>query len=257
MAELNARFRRAVSGDGAAALPHAGVLLSQVDGHRQAGAAWLPSPADVVRGFMSTSLIFADLARSFPSIPLFAYDSGVVLRPSAVQVLCLYGADASTDQSHACGASQAPGGWCTRADLPADLDPHATFACGFDYLRGWRSGLNPWHVADAGPVLAYQSLRGHGNATAPFTGYNEIITAPWDASAIEAFFVVDCARDEANHDFQAHWQNERVAATCAEAHAVGHAARDAFVAAHGLVNESFPLLVLRRGEWTEPFAPLV
>ena len=249
VADVNARFHRGVN-DRGLPFPHAGVLISQMDGHRSDGAPWLPSSADIGRGFMSASIIFSSLERSFASVPLFSYDSGVVLRPSGVTPLCLYGSDASTDQAHACGDTRME--WCNPSDIPAD--PLAARVCGFDYMRGWRSGLNPWRLEHAGPVLEYQTGRGRGNATLPWSGYNEVITAPWHDAAIDFFFLVDCADDEFNHDFHAQWMNSRVAATCAEAHAAGREAHAAFLRAHSVSRASFPLLMLRRNDWSHPFA---
>lgn len=168
---MNARFHRDVRST-AFDFPHAGVLISQIDGHRSEGRPWLPSTDEVARGFMSASIIFDRLEHSFATIPLFSYDSGVVLRPSGVDALCLYGADGSTDQAGHCGSAILP--WCSPGDLPRDPDTARPPVCGFDLPRSWRMGVAPWHVEDAGLVLEYQTHRGAGNTTPAFTGYNEV-----------------------------------------------------------------------------------
>lgn len=234
------------------AFAHAGVLISHFDGHRSDEQPWLPSADETRRGLMSASLIFGQLHRSFSRIPLFSYDSGVVLRPAAVTPLCMYGNDAATDRLPVCGDSAMP--WCTASDLPAGTSPSATRVCGFDFLRNWRSGLNPWHVEQAPAVLEHQSVRGQGDATPPFTGYNEVVVAPWDESAIEFFFLVECADDEPNRRVPAQWMDDALARTCEEAHSAGRRAHAAFLRAHGVSSTSFPLLMLRRGDWTQPFA---
>lgn len=45
----------------------------------------------------------------------------------------------------------------------------------------------------------------------------------------------------------------RLARSCEEAHAAGRAAHAAFLREHGASSESFPLLTLRRDDWTQPF----
>lgn len=201
---------------------------------------------------MSGSLIFGQLQRSFATLPLFSYDGGVVLRPSGVSSLCLYGADGSTDQAGQC--ERAILGWCSPSDLPLGTDPMHHPACGFDMPRGWRSGVSPWRNKDAALALDYQSRRGAGNATTPWTGYNEAILEPWDDTGIEFFFIVDCERNEANKFLPKLNMVVRLAHTCDEAHAAGRRTHAAFLREHGLTNASFPLLMLRRNNWAEPFA---
>ena len=210
---------------------------------------------------MSASLIFAGLQSTFTTIPLFSYDAGVILRPDAVRPWCLFGADAATDQVYhhgggchrersttcilGCGE---PESFCNVWDLS---DAPAGRVCGFDYLGNWNAGLRPYRTEDAAQVLAYQSTRG---PAVGWTGYNEVAINPWGDDAIDAFFVVDCQPDEANHWLLPAILNRMHASNCAEAHENGRAAHAAFLRDHGVTAAEMPLLMLRRGDWYQPFA---
>ena len=115
----------------------------------------------------------------------------------------------------------------------------------------WNAGLRPYRTEDAAQVLAYQSTRG---PAVGWTGYNEVAINPWGDDAIDAFFVVDCQPDEANHWLLPAILNRMHASNCAEAHENGRAAHAAFLRDHGVTAAEMPLLMLRRGDWYQPLA---
>lgn len=233
----------------------------QLDDHQQAHAPWLPiSDEWGTRG--SASLFFGGMNRSYARLPLFAgYDPGMVLRPDHVKPYCIYGVDGSSDGSRrgtcwgverwdcvpGCGALATDHCTPPAAGQPWNADPIAGQVCGFFAFGGWRAGVQATRLEDAGPLLEYYAGRG------VYHMYNEVVVEHWTDAAVESFFVVECEPDEPNVPRTTNHDPD-FSTSCAEAHARGRHIHAQYLAAHPhLSAESFPLLMLRRQHWSEPF----
>ena len=225
----------------------------------------------------SASLVFAGMNVTWPTPPIFSYDSGLLFKPSAIETRCLYGIDAATEAAGSCQHEHGPS-FCEPSSLRG-LDPHNRShdrsACGFHPTHGWRD-TNPWRVADAQTMLAYQAQRGPGSnlSHASWTSsppgktalqykwsYNEVIVRPWSEHAVEAIYLVDCQPTEVNHHIpgapimggKVNPLYIPVQRTCAKAHEIGRKVHGHYQRAHR--GKSIPLVMLRRRAWDWVYAP--
>ncbi|KAL3920511.1 MAG: hypothetical protein SGPRY_005227, partial [Prymnesium sp.] len=151
-ASLNARFLLPPEEGG-------GLLLHQLDGLQDPERPWAPcreggqgwegcsSPRVQERRMrVSGSMVHSGLGRSYKAIPLFSFDSGVVLRPETARVYCAYGIDGGiddgTNRPKLCAAPQIEQGECLPGcgEPPDWCDPHHLsrggwpgYKCGFMY----------------------------------------------------------------------------------------------------------------------------
>lgn len=203
-------------------------------------------------------MIFGGLHRTFATIPMFSYDAGVVYRPSKTKVNCAFGRDGAVDDlKPRCREGQgacvpgcgSPPNWCD----PEHLRYGGWHVCGFTWDGA--GGLRPWRPEDLGKLLDEQAnnwgadYKGIGN----FKGYNEVVVRSRDVlnslpSSIEAIFLTECNAGQSNLDYQG-----RTAPSCAVAHERGRSMYQRFLAAYGLSEAEFPLLMLRPDDWVEPF----
>lgn len=247
-----------------ATAPEAGVIIHTVDSREAEGREWAPA-AD--RAWMSSSILSSVLRRTYATIPLFSYDSGVILDPAHAVVTCAYGMDASTLVAHKETGCQAVeegkrGQWqrC-EPDAVGDCSLRTRAnTCGFHYVHGWSTGATAWRPEDVYRMLECQSHLGRDAELEKWHGYNELVVAaePWRTHlphSIEAVALIDCVRGEPNHYFGNPKRPGGVptAHTCDEAHEVGRRLHRAFMAAYGLSEDELPLVLLRRDHWEEPF----
>jgi hypothetical protein len=277
-----------------------------------------------LRHKISTSMIVGEMRSSFGEIPMFSYDSGVVLDPLYVQVLCAYGGDGSTDDNKPqCPLGQGqcvpgcgdPPQWCrirrerhARALSPSCAEVDARQAgqwscgqrvhwvienlkeseaearkrvegefpiqcvqcggrqargqggysewqtCGFEGAKG--ANIRPFHPNDLNVLLMQHADFGwnyHGMGN--YEGYNEVVVASQSLlrnlpRSIEAFFIVDCQKNQPNLDYGG---GGGLARNCHDAQKYGRKAHRKFLAAYGVDERDFPLLLLRPRQWEAPF----
>ena len=169
---------------------------------------------------------------------------GIVLRPSAVELKCMYGADATSWNVR--GGCAASAGWCDayvpnaarRGDpCTGAEDGYACNCCLKADCHGQQ--IKPWKPEHLGAFLgAYARFGGH--AACCGSGYNEVVVRggrAWNdalPAPVEAFFFEKGFPAEARRT--ATWL------------------RDGFAAHHGLSPREVPLIELDRSNWGAPFA---
>lgn len=217
---------------------------------------------------VSGSIVHSGMHQSYSSIPLFSFDSGVILRPSTTTLYCAYGMDGGIDDGSnrpmickdteinegsclpGCGE---PPDWCDPADPGKGGWPG--YFCGFMYGP---DGIGAWRPKDLPTLLHHQESMGvdyHGIGN--FKGYNEMVIAAdgWIANlpeSIEAIFITDCSSGQSNLAYNG--ANGGTASSCGAAHEQGRNAHKAFLQEYGLTEDEFPLLILKPDHWDAPFA---
>jgi hypothetical protein len=243
---INERFRASSPSSN---LEEAGLLLHQFDEIEVHGKPWefcegpgCYTQGATIPGRVSAMLIYHSLRDRSDrvAIPLpFGNRAGLIFRSDQVDVRCLYGVDGSTafqrnDPGHP--GCPAPHDFCNARDPSIGNWGR----CGFD---GWPIGA--WRPEDLEPFMrAHQQ---HGETYRPpgfHSGYNEVILSSESINAhlphsVAAFFVL--SEEMAHRD----GVNVRVA----EAHR-------AFLERFGVTSKECPLLLMRPGNWEEPFVEL-
>jgi len=173
---------------------------------------------------------------------------GIVLRPGATRLLCVYGSDGGT-RRHTCPRSDTepsegrcipgcgdPPHWC--------VDGHERLAkgcrCGFERCR-FDNAKRPWKPERLGWVLREHARAGNaGQGLGSFSGYPELVVASGNgiADAVEAIF----------------WPHTEVAGRNNQSERTACRVHRAFLRAFALDACDVPLLMLRLGDWDRPFA---
>lgn len=196
---------------------------------------------------MSASIMYAAMAerddRRNGGIPLVSYDSGLVLDPSKLKLLCVFGGDGATLNNNC----NPPGkhGRCVPGcgDPPLWCDIHRPLLmnncrCGFVNCEG---RPRPWKPEHLGYVMEQHREHGLEYRTPQFhSGYNEVVfdSATWPLpDAVIAFFIVEGSGD-------------REAQQARDEHA-------AFLKEFGLSAAQTPLLRLKMRDWDAPFEIVV
>jgi hypothetical protein len=249
---INGRFR---AGRPSNDLDDIGVILHVFGRYKNRLKPWVPchfqcdklSAAASTKGRMSATLINRLMRNKTDrtGVPLFGFGGGIILRPSAMQLLCEYTADGNTDGKNCeppvITSRCTPGcfGSWNRAQPycnPSDPSPgkRKWYRCGRD--GAWPV---PWRREDlASWVEEFQWNAQPFEAphdTSKGEGYNELIIGSEFferhlPDSIEAFFFVEGHRS----------------ARVEEAH-------PAFLREYGLSATYCPLLMLRLSAWNEPF----
>ena len=205
---------------------------------------------------MSASLVYARLRerRDRVTIPLLAGSrSGVVLRPEATRVLCVYSGDGATALANCDppGVSEAcvpgcvhPSGYCNPLESMTD----GWCQCSIGWCKGEPLRPQPWHPAHlAHMIRQYDEFglppREANGSPAAGQGWNEVVVSGdhWERSlprAIEGFFYV---RDSP-------WDTRTKTRDMAEQFAVAYNYG-------GRPDAPPPLMMLRPDDWAHPFAP--
>lgn len=211
--------------------------------------------SETIQQRVSASIIGARMADGMDmsrpkEIPLFSWDGGVILRPEAVKLKCMYGFDGSADYyTNPCGD---PPMWCKRGD-----EQNGGCLCGF-YQCG--RNVQPWHPEDLDIALRvhaeqwYNNYRGFGT----YSGYNEAVVDPgaWIANlpkSIEAIFYVEPTAAACSNKPVSHGQSK----SCEEAERTARRVHEQILRHYDFEGSNAaaapPLVVLDQSNWLNPF----
>ena len=253
---LNARFRDARPSN---KLQEAGIVMHQFDGLELVDRPWEfcegPScrcQGQMVPGRVSAMIIHQRLRDrgDRAAIPLpFDDRGGVLLRPTAVSLECMYGIDGGTFRWQSVDHPGCSDDFCDAASMSlaptGDSSESRWLACGF-----MGSTATAWHPADLKLLLQMHMERGASYKWPGWhAGYNEVILSSEKVNAalpgsIEAFFVMEGQAVFSLNDPFAHTVDMRVA-------------HREFLRLTGLSADRVPLLDFRPSNWEEPFSTFV
>ena len=281
----------------------AGVLIHQLDGYQDPDREWAPCGEESnnwkcrdknnrMRRFKtSASFIFGQMHQTFRSIPLFSFDSGVVLHPRKNKVLCACtppneqrisdlspdpspepcprtdGWDGSTDKDKpTCG--DVPDEWRHHPEHPCVpgcghppdwCDQWDGPGCGFD--GAWGTRVKPTRPEEMSNLMRRHAERGSDYwGVGDFKGYNEIVvdSETWLRrlpESVQAVFIVDCVglrTVNGKGNLQYH-AGGGLSGSCEQAQDQGRWTHARYLEAYGLRYNQFPLLKLRLDKWDAPF----